>query len=132
MIGSQESEATGWFEVPVPPRFDNSDHLTIEKKENGSVVIVMNNNDRNHRCKVRYLDSYEVCYEHKYLQVKEYHVKYEGEESFIDPASLQDGKLWLNVKSENAKIDARIKYAGFEDWTDWISSDKPVSLFFIF
>ena len=56
-----------------------------------------------------------------------YNVKYEGEESFIDPRSLRGGKLWLNVKSENAKIDARIKYEGFEDWTDWISSEKPVS-----
>ena len=55
LIGSKESKPTSWFEVPVPPRFDNSDHLTIEKKENGSVVIVMNNNDKNQRCKVRYL-----------------------------------------------------------------------------
>ena len=54
---------------------------------------------------------------------------YEGEESFIDPTSLQGGKLRLNVKTENAKIDARIKYEGYKDWTDWISSDKPVSLF---
>ena len=55
LIGSQESEPTSWFEVPVPPRFDNSDHLIIEKKENGSVFIAMDNNDKNHRCKVRYL-----------------------------------------------------------------------------
>ena len=54
---------------------------------------------------------------------------YEGEESFIDPTSLQGGKLRLNVKTENAKIDARIKYEGFKDWTDWISFDNPVSLF---
>jgi hypothetical protein len=55
LIGSEESEPTGWFEVPVPPLFDNSDHLTIEKKENSSVVIAMNNYDKNNRCKVRYL-----------------------------------------------------------------------------
>ena len=56
-----------------------------------------------------------------------YNVKYEGEESFIDPTSLHSGKLRLNIKSENVKIDARTKYEGFKDWTDWISSDKPVS-----
>ena len=66
------------------------------------------------------------------MQVEEYHVRYEGEESFIYPASIQGGKLRLNVKSENSKIVARIKYEGFEDRTDWISSEKPVSLFFIF
>ena len=60
LIGSEESEPTNWFEVPVPPRFDNSDHLTIENRENGSVVIVMDNNDKNHRCKVRYLALYGV------------------------------------------------------------------------
>ena len=58
LIGSKESKPTSWFEVPVPPRFDNSDHLIIEKKGNGSVVIVMNNNDKNNRCKVRYLALY--------------------------------------------------------------------------
>ena len=66
--------------------------------------------------------------EQEYVQVEEYHVKYDGEESFIDPASIQGGKLSLNVKSENSKIVARIKYKGFEDWTNWISSEKPVSL----
>ena len=60
LIGSQESEPTSWFEVPVPPRFDNSDHLKIEKKENGSVVIDINNNDNNNRCKVGYLTLSEV------------------------------------------------------------------------
>ena len=60
LIGTVQSEPTSWFEVPVPPRLDNSNHLTIEKKENGSVVIAMNINDKNHRCKVRYLDLYKV------------------------------------------------------------------------
>ena len=70
---------------------------------------------------------YIVYVEQEYVQVKEYHVRYDGEESFIDPASIQGGKLRLHDKSENSKIDARIKYEGFEDWTDWISSEKPVS-----
>ena len=29
---------------------------------------------------------------------------------------------------ENAKIEGRIKYEGFDNWSEWISLDKPVSL----
>ena len=53
LIGAEESEPTNWFEVPVPPRFDNSDHLVIERRIDGSVTFVMSNNDKNKRCKVR-------------------------------------------------------------------------------
>ena len=53
IIGLDESEPTNLFEVPVPPRFDNSNHLVIEKKVNDSVTFSISNNDKNQRCKVR-------------------------------------------------------------------------------
>ena len=50
IIGLDESEPTNWFEVPVQPRFDNSNHLVIEKKMNDSLTFFISNNDKNQRC----------------------------------------------------------------------------------
>ena len=62
------------------------------------------------------------------MQVELYQVRYEDVEKFIDPEDITGGKIALIVKSENAKIEARIKYKGFQNWTEWISSDVPVSV----
>ena len=61
------------------------------------------------------------------FQVEKYHVKYGGEESFIKATNIADGKITVKVKSVDAKIETRIKYEGFENWSDWISTDRPVS-----
>ena len=62
------------------------------------------------------------------MQVEVYQVTYEDVEKYIDPEDIPDGKIALLVKSEYAKIEARIKYEGFQNWTEWISSDIPVSV----
>ena len=60
-------------------------------------------------------------------QIEKYQIKYGGEESFFDPSSLEDGKITMKILGEDAKLEGRIKYKGFENWSEWISSDKPVS-----
>ena len=62
------------------------------------------------------------------MQVELYQVRYEDVEKYIDPEDIQDGKIALIANSENIKIEARIKYKGFQNWTEWISSDMPVSV----
>ena len=54
LIGNEESEPTGWFNIPVPPRFEETILPTLEfvERENDSVVIVINNDVKNHRCQV--------------------------------------------------------------------------------
>ena len=56
-------------------------------------------------------------------------MKYEGEEEYIDPADVHAGEIIVKVNSEDPKIEARIKYKGFDDWSRWISSDLPVSVY---
>ena len=55
LIGNEESEPTGWFNIPVPPRFDETMRpiLMFVVREKDSVVIEINNNVKNHRCQVR-------------------------------------------------------------------------------
>ena len=62
------------------------------------------------------------------MQVERYQIRYENEKKYINPADTPDGKIVIIIKSENTKIEARIKYEGFHNWTKWISSDMPVSL----
>ena len=58
------------------------------------------------------------------LQVEKYHVKYGGDERFIKATNIADIKITV---SEVKFKDAIIKYKGFQDWSDWISTDGPVS-----
>jgi len=111
LFGSQESIPTAWTDIPVPPRVGILENptLVIEEKTNGSVTFVINNNDKNHRCKV-----------------EKYHVKYSTEEVYIDPITLEDEKITVIVSQENTEIEGRLKYQGFETWTPWISSNSPM------
>jgi len=109
-VGSEESKPAAWTDIPVPPTVGISEQptLVIEEKTNGSVTFVINNNEKNHKCKV-----------------DQYHLKYNTEEKFIDPINLEDGKMTILVPKENTKIEGRIKFKGYDVWSPWISSDSP-------
>ena len=110
LIDSEESDPTSWLDVPVPPRFDQAEQLIIQTRANGSLTFSIENIDKNQKC-----------------EVEKYSVKYEGVEEYIDPDDTHEGEITVKVDSENAKIEARIKYKGFEEWSHWISSEIPVS-----
>ena len=59
--------------------------------------------------------------------MEKYHIKYHTEEVYIDPITLKDGKITVSVPKESTEIQGRIKFYGFDLWTNWISSDSPVS-----
>jgi len=111
LIGSEETKLKTWADIPVPPRVGVSEYpeLVIEEKTNGSVTFVINNNDKNHKCKV-----------------EQYHVKYNTEEDYIDPTMLEDGKITVIVPQEDTEIEGRLKYQGYDSWSPWISSDSPL------
>ena len=58
-------------------------------------------------------------------QVVKYHIKYGDEEDFIDPDTLDQERMIVEVQNKEVRIDGRIKYEGY-DWTSWVSSDAPV------
>ena len=64
LIGNKESSPTGWYKIPVPPRVDTATlpTLAMVEKNNDSVEIVVNNNDKNRRCEVRYSNDIEKRY----------------------------------------------------------------------
>ena len=59
-----------------------------------------------------------------YFQVEKYQVRYNGEEYFVDPSALLDGNFQINLKSDHSTFEARIKYHGYPNWTQWISSER--------
>ena len=59
------------------------------------------------------------------MQVEEYQIRYDGDET-IDTAGLEDGKVKVEVSMEITKIEARVRYKGYDNWSGWVSSDVPV------
>ena len=61
------------------------------------------------------------------LQVEKYQIRHEGEEYFLEPDSSEEGKFLIKMKEKGAKIEARIKYSGYHNWTRWISTERKVN-----
>ena len=45
----------------------------------------------------------------------------------MDPDVLHDGNFAIKLKPDNSKFEARLKYFGFPNWTEWISSERRES-----
>jgi hypothetical protein len=45
----------------------------------------------------------------------------------LDSSDIEDGKVTVDLQLENAEIEGRIRYEGFDSWSAWISADQPVS-----
>ena len=58
-----------------------------------------------------------------------FHVRFDADEFYIDAARIQTKKIQLRSMGENVTIEIRIKYAGYENWTDWISSSAKQVIF---
>jgi len=108
IVNDKESEIVESDQVvSVPPVIEHPT-LVVHKKTDNSVIFTLNNHERNNECKV----------------VK-YHIKYGDEEDFIDPDTLDQERMIVEVQDKEIRIDGRIKYEGY-DWTSWVSSDAPV------
>ena len=44
----------------------------------------------------------------------------------LDSSDIEDGKITVELQPENAEIEARIRYEGFDSWSVWISPVQPV------
>ena len=61
------------------------------------------------------------------FQVEKYQIRHEGEEYFLEPEALHEGTFVVKLKEKGAKIEARMKYQGYQNWTRWISSQEKVN-----
>ena len=58
LIGEAESHPSLWHDIPVPPRFDNSEHVEIVNNNNNSVIFTINKGIKNQNCKVSSLSMF--------------------------------------------------------------------------
>lgn len=110
-IDDHESEIVEFDElIKVSPAMTLPHHLSlaIEEKANDSVIFAIDSGEINQNCKV-----------------EKYHIKINSEESYIDPLTLEDGRIRLS-EFKHGEIQGRIKFEGFETWSPWISSDSPL------
>ena len=42
-------------------------------------------------------------------------------------SDIEYGKVTVELQPDNAEIEARIRYEGFDSWSAWISPNSPVS-----
>lgn len=111
-IDDQESDIVEFENlITVSPAMGISDHpsLTIEDRANGSVTFAIYNGDMNHNCKV-----------------EQYHIRHNSKENYIDPLTLENGKITLLVSMQDMEIEGRVKFHGYDSWTPWVSSDSPL------
>merc|ERR1711913_278741 len=110
-MNDQGSEITESDErVTLPPILNHlaQPTLVVHEKTNNSVTLSVNTHEMNAMCKV-----------------EQYHIRHGDQENHIDPNTLEERRLSVNVINNDVKIEARIKYEG-HDWTSWVSSDTPM------
>ena len=68
----------------------------------------------------------EASSNHYYEKVAEYQLRYKGQTNLLSSSDIADGKVTVELQPENAEIEARIRYEGFDSWSAWICSDQKV------
>ena len=58
------------------------------------------------------------------LQVEKYQIRHDGEEYFVDPEGIHNGKFHIKLKTQNSKFEARLKYFGYKNWTRWMAPES--------
>ena len=95
----------------VSPAMGISDRpsLTNGDRANDSVTFAIYNGDMNHNCKV-----------------EQYHIRHNSKENYIDPLTLENGKITLFISMQDLEIEELVKFHGYDSWTPWVSSDSPL------
>merc|ERR1719153_1604534 len=120
-VNDDEGPKTEFLGDRVPPKDGDKSHpkLIIEEKYNTTVKFILEAPLFNQKC-----------------EVEQYHVKYvnlgvmDEQETTIPISDLQDGKIVLEdfpgAADNGMRIEARIKYLGFDSWSPWISTETPI------
>lgn len=121
VVDGQESEPSEFLENITPPK--NGDtiqpEIVIEEAANSTAVFLIKLPGLNQKC-----------------QVETYHLKYqnlgvtEEEEKTVNHEDTENGRIILDefpgAGDNGMKIQGRVKYAGFELWSPWVSTADPV------
>merc|ERR1711915_232221 len=80
------------------------------EKGNGSVAFVLHAGERN-----------------KKRSIQKFHVIYDDKEEFIEAAALTNNRILLSNLLSYDGIKGRMKYEGFDTWTNWATLDSAVT-----
>jgi len=122
VVDGTESEPSALIEdVVIPDTSDRSQpKLTIDERFNNTVVVTIKNPPSNQKCQV---ETYNIKYKNLGIM--------EEEELLINASDVEEGKLTLDdfpgASEKGILIEGRIKYAGFEAWSPWISTADRVA-----
>jgi len=120
VVNGEEGPKTEFLGDKVPPKNGDKSQPILEIKEtfNTTVIFLLKTPDFNHKC-----------------EIESYHLKYnnigvmEEQEIEVGLSELQDGRIVLDdfpgAADSGMKIEGRIKYAHFESWSPWISTQNP-------
>ena len=62
------------------------------------------------------------------LKVAEYNIKYVDEDLTVAADSLREGRIPIQQPGEALKVEGRIRYVGYDQWTQWGPAEEdPVS-----
>jgi len=121
VVDGEESEPSEFLENITPPKNGDASQpeIVIEEASNSTAIFLIKLPELNKGC-----------------QVETYHVKYqnfgvtEEEETSINHVDTEEGRIILNefpgAGDNGMKIQGRVKYAGFEIWSPWVSTADPV------
>jgi len=103
-------EFEGFIKLAPLMSVPNHPSIIVEERGNGSVIFALNGGEKNKMC-----------------SIEKFHVIYDGTEEFIEAATLTNNKIMLNNLKTYDNIKARLKYDGFDVWTNWAFLDSVVT-----
>ena len=130
IIDSEDSEQSDWFIIPVPPRYDDHIHPTVDTTEDGnnSIAVTVNTHHINNNCEVSQDILIITIHDELHAKVEEYNIKYGDEELIVAADSLEDEKIIMQKKGDGEEVKGRIRYQGYEEWSSWGKALQPVIL----
>lgn len=121
VVNGEDGPKTEFLGDRVPPKngAKSQPKLVIDQKFNTTVIFLLETPDFNEKCEVAEYD----------LKYSNLGIMFEDTKT-VAFSDLQDGRIVLEefpgAADNGIRIEARIKYQGFESWSPWVSTQNPI------
>jgi len=121
VVNGEDGPKTEFLGDKVPPKngAKSEPKLVIDQKFNTTVIFILETPDFNEKCEVAEYD----------LKYSNLGIMFEDTKT-VAFSDLQDGQIVLDefpgAADNGIRIEARIKYQGFESWSPWVSTQNPI------
>ena len=62
------------------------------------------------------------------VKVEKYHIRYGEKELFLNPQDSMPGSVVIQSESEHPLVSVKIRYNGYDFWTNWVTNKKKVRI----